>query len=98
MKKFMIEIDFIFPLSQDFVELIPRQRALINKLMKSGIIINYSLSMDRNKLWVILQSISEAEASRIVQSFPIIDFVQFSVHGLMFHNSNATLTPQFWLN
>ncbi|MBN1951217.1 MAG: hypothetical protein JW801_08430 [Bacteroidales bacterium] len=98
MRKIMVEADLISEISNDLINLIPHQRAHINQLMKSGIIFNYSLALDRRKLWVILQAASVDEAKKIVQAFPISNYVQFRIYDLLFHNSNASIQPQFWLN
>lgn len=98
MKKFLIEAKLVCELRNSSPGLMPEQRDRVEKLMKSGIILNYSLSMDRKKLWFILNAVSALEARRIIRTLPINDIVEFKVHDLMFHYSGVPATPQFWLN
>lgn len=94
----MIDIELPKPLTEEFAELIPNQRAHINVLMGEGKIASYSLSMDRSRLWVIVNADSAEVARNIIASFPIIAHIKFRMHELAFHNSVRFLRPQFSLN
>ncbi|MSQ78784.1 MAG: hypothetical protein EXR21_03790 [Flavobacteriaceae bacterium] len=82
----MVSIRLPENFSPDFVELIPRQRAMVNELVDKGIIASYSLSIDRGRLWVVIQSSSEASVLDILSSFPLIAYMRFEIIPLMFHN------------
>ncbi len=94
----MIDIDLPQPITQEFADLIPEQRALVNTMMGEGKIASYSLSMDRSRLWVIVNAETSEDARGIIASFPIVPFIKFKVEELMFHNSVRFLRPQFSLN
>ncbi len=98
MSNYMVDIELPESMTDEFASLIPSQRARVNVLMSEGKIVNYSLSMDRARLWVLVNAESEDEARSIIASFPILPFIQFRVHELMFHNSVRLLHPQFSLN
>jgi hypothetical protein len=94
----MIDIELPGTITDEFASLIPFQRARVNLLMFEGKISSYSLSMDRSRLWVVVNAASEDDAYSIIASFPIFHFVQFKLHELMFHNGVRLLDPQFSLN
>lgn len=98
MNQYMIDIELPHPPTEEFIELIPGQRAQVNTLMGEGKIAGYSLSMDRSRLWVIVNAETPEAARAIIASFPIIAFINFRVHELAFHNSVRILRPQFSLN
>lgn len=98
MNQYMIDIQLPQPITEEFADLIPNQRAMVNTLMGEGRISSYALSMDRSRLWVIVNAESAESARGIIASFPIIAFIKFRVHDLMFHNSIRLLHPQFSLN
>jgi hypothetical protein len=98
MNQYMIDIDLPIPPTEEFVELIPHQRAHVNALMGEGKISSYSLSMDRSRLWVIVNAETAEDARAIIASFPAIAFIKFRMHELAFHNSVRFLRPQFSLN
>jgi hypothetical protein len=98
MNQYMIDFELPQPLTEEFAELIPSQRAQVNSLMGEGKIASYSLSMDRSRLWVIVNAETPQTAREIIASFPIITFIKFRMHELAFHNSVRFLRPQFSLN
>jgi muconolactone delta-isomerase len=98
MNSFMIDIELPEVIEDDFMQLVPYQRATINKLMKRGIISNYSLSFDRRKLWVVMNAESVKDVKMNLASFPIYKYITFKIYSLLFHESNSMATPHFWLN
>jgi hypothetical protein len=97
MSYFMIEIELPKTITPEFVELIPHQRKFIDRMMKKGMIINYSLSFDRSKLSFVVLTNSLTEVKSFIGSFPIFCFIKFKISNLLFHEAN-TQVPQFWLN
>lgn len=98
MTQYMAEIDLPKQYSVEFVSLIPEQRATVSKLLKKGVILNYSLAMDRSKLWVILEAKDKLEARNIIGSFPIFNHIRVKIFDLMFNQVTANIIPQLWLN
>jgi len=98
MNEYMIEIELPRPMSAEFLSLIPSQRAMVNAQMADGKISSYMLSMDRSKLWVVVNAASASEARGIIASFPIIAYVRFETHELAFHEHMKTMLQQISLN
>jgi hypothetical protein len=98
MNQYMIDIELPRPMSAEFLSLIPEQRAKVNGQMQEGKIASYMLSMDRSKLWVVVNAGSAEEARGIIASFPIIAFVRFETHELAFHEHVKTMMQQISLN
>jgi hypothetical protein len=94
----MVEISLPKVMDPEFINLIPFQRSVINSMIKKGIIVNYSLSLDRGKLWVVLTAQSVTEVKSIIGSFPIFSFISFTVNELLFHEGSFNAVPHFWLN
>ncbi len=87
----MFDINLPDPLTEEFISLIPSQRAHIDTLMVKGVVASYALSFDRSKLWVILAADSEEHALSIVRSFPLASFFRWEVHPLAFHSMTLSL-------
>ncbi len=99
MSQFMVEFTLPDEMTEEFVAKIPRQRLKINQLMEKGKISAYSLATDRSKLWCIIKAENEFEVMRIVAEFPLIDFMNPTIHELMFHNTaTAVKLPLYSLN
>ncbi|MEO6758897.1 MAG: hypothetical protein ABIO24_05540, partial [Saprospiraceae bacterium] len=54
-------VDFTMPkeLPDEFVSRIPQQREAVNQLLNDGKILNYALSLENSKLWVVFSVTSE---------------------------------------
>ncbi len=98
MNHYIADIELINPYSEDFVTLIPFQRQKIDALMGDGIIVAYSLSIDRSKLWVTFIADSEEEVYELIAGFPLIQFMEPTVYELAFHNSISNNFPVISLN
>lgn len=98
MKQYMIDITLPEEMTPEFVALIPRQRAVVNKLMQENKICAYSLSMDRQKLWIIANGTSETEIRMMLMKFPLIAYMSPEIHELAFHNNTSMSFAQISLN
>jgi Muconolactone delta-isomerase len=96
MPQFMVEFD-LPDFTEAFIALIPEQRMKINELLEEGKISSYSLSMDRAKLWCLVNADSETGVMDIIADFPLIAYMHPTVYELMFSNS-VTRVPSFSLN
>lgn len=98
MREFMAIIRLPDEFTEDFVQLVPRQRAAINLLMREGTILAYSLSADRSMLWVTIKANSKREVRDIVHSFPMYKYMKETIVELLFHEQANTLIPELSLN
>lgn len=88
MAQFMIDISLPTDPNAEFFALIPRQQSHIEKLLEQGVIMGYSLSLDRTKLWVALNAHNEHEAVEILSAFPLFKYFEPTIYPLMFHNTS----------
>jgi hypothetical protein len=98
MFEYMIEMDLPVPFDDEFLSLIPRQRAMVNRLMNKGIITSYAVSLESGRLWMMMLAESEQNALGIVSEFPIYRHVTYKINKLTFHNSIGLAIPQFSAN
>jgi len=88
MAQFMIDISLPLEPNAEFFALIPLQQAHIVKLLEQGVIMGYSLSLDRTKLWIALNAHNEREAVEILSAFPLFQYFEPTIYPLMFHNTS----------
>jgi hypothetical protein len=98
MYEYLADIELPVPFSDDFLSLVPRHRAQVNKLMNEGVITSYALSLDSGKLWINVIAESDHKVKELLESFPIAGFISFNIHKLTFHNSINFRVPEFSLN
>jgi hypothetical protein len=98
MENYMVIIDLPKVFSPEFITLIPSQRQHINRLLKKGDVVNYSLSYDRKRLWVVVAAFSEKEVHNVIHGFPIRNYIGYTVIPLLFNETSLNSVPHLWLN
>jgi muconolactone delta-isomerase len=93
-------VDFTLPkdLNEEFVSLIPQQRSMVNRMLGAGQILNYSLSLENSKLWVVFSAKSESELMELVDSLPLTHYMKVRVSELTFYNAAHPFVPAFSVN
>lgn len=98
MNKFMVTMSFPPYLTDDFIALIPRQRAMIVKLLQTGKLANFSLNDQRSNAWMVVNAKSEEEVEDLLESFPMYDFFEYEIHSLVLHDTAFMGLPKVVLN
>ncbi len=94
----MIDITLPAEMTPEFISLIPRQREMVNRFMVEGKITCYSLSTDRQKLWIVANAESEYDVRMMLMKFPLVAYMSPEIHELMFHNNVSISFAQISLN
>ena len=98
MNHYLVDVDLPDELSDEFIALIPEQRAQINELMASGSVISYALSIDQSKIWATISAESEQEVLVIMESMPLYDFMSTTIYELAFYNATGNGLPAISMN
>jgi hypothetical protein len=85
--------------TDDVAAIIPLHREHINKLFSDGRISSYSVSVQRNMIWCVINADDEQEAMEMAIDFPLYPFfTDVSCHPLLFHNVLPAALPGISLN
>ncbi len=87
MKKFLCTFSLPALLEESFWEQIPSHRKYINSQMDAEKIVTYSVNQNRSKGWVVLNVETEMEARKIIERFPIRNFIRFEIDELFIFDS-----------
>jgi muconolactone delta-isomerase len=98
MKHYMVEVYLPEMIDNNFINKIPMQRDKINELMQMGVILAYSLSMDRARLWITMLGENENTVEDTLQTFPLFEYFQYDIFELAFHNTIVHRLPELSLN
>ena len=93
-------VDFTMPqdLPEEFVGKIPQQRAAVNRMLSEGKILNYALSLENSRLWVVFSVQSETELIDLIESLPLTRFMKYRVSELTFYNASNPFVQAFSMN
>jgi len=69
MKKFQVTIHF--EMDDDFMSLIPSHRVYINSLIEKGIIDQYLVSMETQRVWITFTANDKVEVEQRLKKSPI---------------------------
>jgi muconolactone delta-isomerase len=98
MNQYLVDLDLPDELTDEFLSLIPHQRAHINKMMADGVLNSYALSSDRTKVWAIIVAESEMEVDNVLQTMPLFDYMESTIYELAFYNVAGSGLPAISLN
>ncbi len=93
-------VDFSLPIimEQQFVDLIPDQRAKVNECFVKGQISAYTLSMENGRLWAVVNAKNQREVLDIIASFPLSKYMEWKIYPLTFHQTIENAVMTFSLN
>ena len=98
--KYQFMVDFSMPdvLTEDFMQLIPYQRAAVNRFFSEGKLTNYALSLENSRLWAVFKANSEMEVMDMIADLPLTSFMEVEISMLTFYNTANVDVPDFSLN
>jgi hypothetical protein len=98
LRQFMVEFKLPEVLTEEFISLIPEQRTKVNGLMDAGVILCYTLNVDRTKLWTVIVAKSEMAVMDVLAQFPLITYMKPEISELTFHHQSSLVMPSISLN
>lgn len=98
MNHYMIRLRFPAEPGAEFFQLIPAQRAIVDRLLRRGLIRSYTLSADRRDLWIVVRAEDEDAVRRVIEKLPLSEFADVHAEEAMFHLAAEELFPEPSLN
>jgi len=98
--KLLFMVEFILPqhLDETFLKRLARQRGIADELFNDDILLSYSLSVERKRVWMMLSATSEREVKEIIEMFPISTDLEYDFCHVDFHITRPFELPEFSLN
>ncbi len=83
-------VDFTLPeeLSNEFMDLIPYQRAVANRYFAEGKLVNYALSLEAARIWAVFNASTEMDVMDMLLDFPLTRFMEVEICPLASFNSS----------
>jgi hypothetical protein len=98
MKNYMVDAQLENYLEEELLTLITNQRMVVTRLMEKGLVIGYSLSQDRSKLWIIIHANSEKQVRELLRKMPLYRYMNAVTYELAFSETPVAGIPQPSLN
>lgn len=96
-KFYMVELDLRDSIAEEFFDLVPHQRMVVNEYFRKGYLLNYALSIDQGKAWATFQVSSLKQLNNLLNRMPLLKYMESRIHLLNQYNGIHT-DPIFSLN
>ena len=97
MSVFLVESE-IPQITEEFMNLLPRHRQVVNRLFAEGKLLMYAVNEERNRWWCSVKAEDEFQVMDILSEMPLIRFLDPQISPLMFYNGTEQLLPGISLN
>jgi hypothetical protein len=94
--KFQITIRFT--MDDQFMTLVPAHRTYINYLINKGIIDAYTVSLESQKSWIIINGASKKEVQDILMRSPLYKYWEFDIDELYVFDGQGYRLPAIQMN
>lgn len=98
MHKYMVTITLPSEFTEDYMKLIPRQRAMIVELLSSGRLSSFSLNRDRSIAWMVASVKNEEALQTMLGKFPMHKYFEYEISELILHDTQFMGLPKLVLN
>ncbi|MGI4875358.1 MAG: hypothetical protein ACRYFX_29745 [Janthinobacterium lividum] len=99
MPTFVVSLRLPDSFEEEFLQLIPQHRQLINQLLAEHVIETYAISADRSRGWVTINGDDKNAVREVVERFPLYSFFEsVEIDELFIFDSIASRFPHISLN
>lgn len=96
MKKYQTTI--YFRMDDEFMSFVPVHRMYINSLINKNIIEYYSVSMESNRCWMVINAESKEDVEALLKKTPLYKYWQIEIDELFVYDAQTNRLPEFQLN
>jgi hypothetical protein len=91
-------VTIYFEMDEQFMTLVPPHRLVINNLIEKNIIDTYSVSLDSQRSWIVINAASKAEVRKILSKSPLYKYWVIEVDDIIVYDGQIYRLPALQLN
>ena len=92
------QVTIHFEMDDEFMSFVPPHRVYINNLIEKGVIDYYSVSMETQRCWIIINAGSKKEVHKYLSESPLKKYWTIEVDELFVYDSQNYRLPAVQLN
>lgn len=92
------QVTIHFEMDESFMSQVPRHREYINKLIDKGTLDYYSVSMETQRCWMIVNALNKKQVSAIMAESPLYQYWTVEIDELFVYDSQTYRLPALQLN
>lgn len=94
--KFQVTISF--EMDNQFMSLVPPHRTYINYLINKGIIDSYTVSLEAQKSWIVINALSKMEVEELLKASPLYAYWEYEIDELYVIDGQNYRLPALQMN
>ena len=92
------QVTIRFEMDEDFMSFVPPHRVYINSLIEKSVIDYYSVSMETQRSWMIINAANKMEVEKILTKSPLYKFWTVEIDELFVYDGQTYRLPALQLN
>jgi hypothetical protein len=96
MKKYQAIISF--DMDEEFMTLVPPHRTYINHLLTKGVIETYTVSMETQQSWIVVNANTKLDVEDLLKASPLFKYWSMEIVELFVYDSQSNRLPAVQLN
>ena len=92
------QVTIHFDMDEVFMSLVPPHRVYINSLINKGAIDYYSVSMETQRCWIVMNATSKKEVSKYLSQSPLFKYWSIEIDELFVYDGQPYRMPTLQLN
>jgi hypothetical protein len=87
-----------FDMDEEFMSLVPPHRTYINYLLNKGVIETYTVSMETQQSWIVVNANTKVDVEEVLKASPLHKYWSMEIVELFVYDSQSNRLPAVQLN
>ena len=92
------QVTIHFEMDDDFMSFVPPHRVYINSLIDKGTIDYYSVSMETQRCWIIMNALTKKEVNNYLTESPLAKYWTMEIDELFVYDAQNYRLPALQMN
>jgi hypothetical protein len=92
------QVTIQFEMDENFMNLVPAHRILINNFIEKGTIDYYAVSMETQRCWMIMNASSKIDVENYLMKTPLYKYWTIEIDELFVYDAQSYRLPALQLN
>lgn len=92
------QVTIHFKMDNDFMSFVPPHRIYINELIEKGVVEYYTVSMETQRCWMLINALSKNEVTNYLQNSPLKKYWTIEIDELFVYDAHSYRLPALQLN
>ena len=92
------QVTLLFEMDDAFMDFVPAHRVYINHLIEKNVIDYYTVSMESQRSWMVINAINKDEVEQYLSKSPLFKYWSFEIDELFVYDGQSYRLPGLQLN